>query len=83
MTRTINRAGDRMLGLLLGRREAGACVPENGTWCKDDWYGGCTCTNGHLYASYCSFFYNCLGTCIVRPSTCITQVKHQSCGNPC
>ncbi|MEH1166571.1 hypothetical protein V6V47_14420 [Micromonospora sp. CPCC 205539] len=33
MTRVMNRLGDRMLGLLIQRSEAGACVPEQGQSC--------------------------------------------------
>ncbi|GIF46280.1 hypothetical protein DFJ67_5062 [Asanoa ferruginea] len=33
MTRVMNRLGDRMLGLLIQRSDAGACVPEMGQSC--------------------------------------------------
>ena len=55
MTRLVTRIGDRMLGLLLGQHEAGACVANKGKQCgctagarvkQIDCYGVCRVT-GH------------------------------------
>jgi len=47
MFRLVNAAGDRLLGLLLGSVEAGACVPEIGQVCCTKRYtctGACVCS---------------------------------------
>ena len=44
MTRMVNAVGDRLLGLLIGRADAGACVSDHGQVCgykHYDCYGNC------------------------------------------
>ncbi|MEV0150407.1 MULTISPECIES: hypothetical protein [unclassified Nonomuraea] len=46
MKRLVQRAGERLVGMVLPKVEAGACVPEHGTCCKKGYrfncYGSCT-----------------------------------------
>lgn len=49
MARFTARAGDRLLGVFLGRIDAGACVPENGQYCY--------CRNHYKW------FISCHGAC--------------------
>ncbi|SHF93222.1 hypothetical protein [Streptoalloteichus hindustanus] len=45
MKRLVQRAGDRLVGLVLPKVEAGACVPEHGKCCRRGYrfncYGSC------------------------------------------
>ncbi len=49
MARFTARAGDRLLGVFLGKADAGACVPEHGQYCR---------CGGH-----CVYRYDCYGAC--------------------
>ncbi|GAA3259636.1 hypothetical protein [Nonomuraea helvata] len=46
MKRIVQRAGERLVGMVLPKVEAGACVPEHGVCCKRGYryncYGICT-----------------------------------------
>jgi hypothetical protein len=50
----VRKLGDRMLGAVLGRAEAGACVPRD----------YCYCSGGYKY------YYNCFGVCTKSTSPC-------------
>jgi hypothetical protein len=52
MAKTLMHAGDWLLGLILPKEEAGACVPENGHDCI------CYCTSHQLYR------FTCTGQCV-------------------
>lgn len=48
MSATLQRMGERLLGLFVPKVEAGACVPEHGSCCPNRYnrrfncYGSCT-----------------------------------------
>jgi hypothetical protein len=74
MTKVLSRFGDTMLGALLGKEEAGACVPENGTSC------GCAASNGYCSSGvYFRYWrqatYNCTGSCVTSTSKAVCYVK--------
>ncbi|MFC0032658.1 hypothetical protein ACFFMM_24355 [Micromonospora chaiyaphumensis] len=74
MTRIINRVGDAMLARVLGREEAGACVPENGQACAcvaSDGY----CSGGVYFRRYRQGYYNCTGACVTSTSRSLCYVK--------
>jgi hypothetical protein len=74
MTRIINRVGDAMLAKVLGREEAGACVPENGQACScvaSDGY----CSGGVYFRRYRQGYYNCNGACVTSTSRSLCYVK--------
>ncbi len=75
MTKVIGRFGDMMLGALLGRDEAGACVPENGQYCGCRPSNGYCGSDGHWYVYYRRAYYNCNGACVTTTSRplCYTQ----------
>lgn len=55
--RRLDAAGDRLLGLLLPSYDAGACVPEVGTYCR--------CSKHCL-----RMIYGCNGTCVETATRC-------------
>jgi hypothetical protein len=56
VSKLLVRAGDRLLDKLVGRVEAGACVPENGQTCY--------CRFSRIYK------YNCNGACYMTSVFC-------------
>lgn len=55
MLRVIRRVSDEVLDVLLKGADAGACVPENGHYCR--------CVN------HCWYRYTCTGAC--APAPCV------------
>lgn len=81
MTRIVNRVGDAMLRKLLGSETAGACVPENGTYCgcikASDGY----CSGGRWVYYKRKGYYNCYGSCVTSTSrpVCGSVVTQLAC----
>ncbi|MFC4010050.1 hypothetical protein ACFOY2_22675 [Nonomuraea purpurea] len=42
MKRLVQRTGERLVGMVLPKVEAGACVPEHGQCCKKGYRFSCT-----------------------------------------
>lgn len=74
MRARIDWFADRLLGLLLPRMEAGACVPEHGQLAWRTGCGGCGCTpDGRWRRKDCRCRFNCTGACINTGETrCVT-----------
>lgn len=54
--------GDAMLARVLSAEEAGACIPENGQYCK------CASPCG---VNYCTQYrFNCYGSCLKTSQHC-------------
>ncbi len=75
MTKVISRLGDTMLGTLLGREEAGACVPENGQSCGVCLASNGYCSGGVYFRYWRKAYYNCNGTCVTSTSRAICYTK--------
>ncbi|WP_202511851.1 hypothetical protein [Streptomyces sp. SID3343] len=56
MIRVIGTMGDKLLGLVLQEKRAGACVPEHGQFC--------VCRGGYRY------IYSCNGPCVKTATRC-------------
>ncbi|MEO3746483.1 hypothetical protein [Plantactinospora sp. B5E13] len=74
MTRIITRVGDAVLGKVLGRTEAGACVPENGQACACVASNG-YCSGGVYFRYYRQGYFNCNGACVTSTSRSVCYVK--------
>jgi hypothetical protein len=74
MTKVITRVGDAMLAKLLGREEAGACVPESGKICSCVASNG-YCSGGSYFRYWRQGYYNCNGVCATNTSRSICYVK--------
>jgi hypothetical protein len=61
----VNAAADRLLGLVLRRIDAGACVPEHGQHCG--YYTcGSRCYNNRIQYKKCYLAVDCYGGCTVK-----------------
>ncbi|SBT43468.1 hypothetical protein [Micromonospora auratinigra] len=74
MTRILTRVGDTLLGAVLGREEAGACVPENGQKCSCVASNG-YCSSGTYFRYYRQGYYNCYGSCVTSTSRPVCYVQ--------
>ena len=71
MTRTLSQAGDRLLGLLVKKVDAGACCPDKGTPCNN---GFEYCSGGRVQiAHYTTAKYNCNCEC---PGSVYSYTEH-------
>lgn len=73
MTKVMTRLGDTMLGALLGKEEAGACVPEHGQSCCAVSNG--YCSGGNYFRYYRRSSYSCTGGCSVSTSDPVCYTK--------
>jgi hypothetical protein len=63
---SIEQAGDRLLGFVLPKLEAGACDPLFGVQCACCTCCGCGCGCG----GFARFHYNCDGLCVQAYGDC-------------
>ena len=74
MTKVMSRIGDRVLGSLLRKEEAGACTVCPGP-CGYKY--GTACYSHTLYSIRCTQVYTC--DCGCQPTTCVTTGVIGSC----
>jgi hypothetical protein len=76
MTKTLNRLGDRLLGVFLPKADAGACVPDHGDRCGCYKYS-CSCVGVDVQRCYWRYkLVSCTGPCSTWSSfTCNTTYE--------
>ncbi|MFI6099758.1 hypothetical protein ACIA8G_29725 [Lentzea sp. NPDC051213] len=77
MTKTISLLGDRLLGSLLKKEEAGACTVCPGP-CANRLVGT-RCENSRVVELWCSAFYTCNCGCVINGNNCWTVRTSRSC----
>jgi hypothetical protein len=77
MTKTISRLGDRLLGSLLKKEEAGACTVCPGP-CANRRVGT-RCSGGRVIELWCSAFYTCDCGCVINGNNCWEVGTSRSC----
>jgi hypothetical protein len=73
MTKVMTRFSDAMLGALLGKEEAGACVPEHGDSCCAPSNG--VCVGSDYFRYYRKGTINCNGVCVTSTSAAVCYRK--------
>jgi hypothetical protein len=61
MTKTLTRLGDRLMGLVLPKADAGACSTHAGAYC------GCEAPHGGPLTEW---YANCYGVCVSSGTPC-------------
>jgi len=77
MTKTINKIGDKVLGLLLRKSDAGACRVCPGP-CGEV-VAGYTCIGGRQYQVRCRGIYTCDCGCVADGNNCRAVATGRSC----
>lgn len=77
MTKTISALGDRLLGSLLKKEEAGACTVCPGP-CANR-HVESVCSGGRVVQRWCSAFYTCNCGCVINLDNCWWVRTSSSC----